>query len=403
MLAGACARHPAPPDLDAMASRYIQLTRELAGHDPSLVDHWLTEPPPLDAGGRRPVSTLHLAIETLGRETEAAILETSGEARVRAEWLAGQTRALRVAAGRLLGQSLPFDTEARLAFGLSPARADLFEVDRAREALERALPGTAPLGERLAAFRARFQVPAAARDAVMRAALEACREATRTDLPLPSDAAVEVAFVEGIPWDAHARYLGAHRTRIEINASAPLDLTRALRLACHEGDAGHHAQHIWMADDLVSRRGWQEHALVPGFGPALLLAEGAAEAGADLAMPPERRARVYRDRLAPAAGLGRATTAGIEQLVRVEEAQAALEPLVGDIAREYLDNQINAATAAERLRHDVLMPAPEAFVFFIERRRTRILAYTEGRRLARERLGGSGLAGLRRLFVPGSP
>ena len=43
----------------------------------------------------------------------------------------------------------------------------------------------------------------------------------------------------------------------------------------------------------MSARGWQEYALVPGFGPDLVLAEGAAEAGADLAMPYERRVAVY--------------------------------------------------------------------------------------------------------------
>ena len=87
-------------------------------------------------------------------------------------------------------------------------------------------------------------------------------------------------------------------------------------------------------------------------------------------------------------------------LIRIEDAQAAIEPLIADIAREYLDNRITAAAAAERLQQEVLMIAPEAFVFFIERRLTRILAYTEGRRLARERIGAAGLAGLRALFVP---
>ena len=83
----------------------------------------------------------------------------------------------------------------------------------------------------------------------------------------------------------------------------------------------------------------------------------------------------------------------------MEEAQAALEPLIGDIAREYLDNRINATTAAERLEREVLLPGAEAFVFFIERRRTRILAYTEGRRLVLERLGQTGLSGLHAVFV----
>lgn len=400
MLLVACSPPPPTPDIDAIASRYIHLTRELARHDPSLVDHWLTDPPPATGGGRQPVPTLHLAIDALARETSTAVPDTSGEGRIRAEWLNGQVRALRLAAQRLLGESLPFDTEARLAFGITPRRADRFQVDRAHEALERDLTGSGSLADRLVLFRARFHVPESARDVVMHAALEACRDALPETLRLPADEGIEVAFVGGLPWDGHARYLGGHRTRIEVNGSQPLDLTRALRLACHEGYPGHHAQHIWVADELLKRRGWQEHALVPGFGPALLLAEGAAEAGADLAFPAGRRAAIYRERLVPVSGLQGLSAEDFERLVRVEEAQAALEPLIGDIAREYLDNRISAGTAAERLAREALTPGSEALVFFMERRRTRILAYAEGGRLARERLASAGLPGLRALFVP---
>jgi hypothetical protein len=196
--------------------------------------------------------------------------------------------------------------------------------------------------------------------------------------------------------------VGAHRTYIDVNGSAPLDLTRAIRIACHEGYAGHHAQHLWLADDLVAGRGWLEYALVPGFGPALLVAEGAAEAGTDLAMPPARRVEIYGRQLASAAGLA-VTKDDLERLVQVEEAQAALEPIVGELAREYLDNRLNASATVERLEQDALVADGEAFVPFIERRRTRILAYTEGKRLVVEQLHDAGLAGIRRLFVPAPP
>jgi hypothetical protein len=403
MLLSTC--RPAPPavDLDAIASRYIHLTRALARHDPTLIDHWLTDPPQADPGGRQPVATLRLAVDALSDEVETAALVTAGPARARAEWLQGQTRALGLAAQRLMGESLPFDTEARQAFGITPRRADRFRADRAREVLEQALPGAGPLGDRLAAFRKGFEAPTSARAAVLGEALGACREATYAAIPLPDDETIEVRFADALPWDAHARYLGGNRTLIEVNGSQPLDLSRALRLACHEGSAGHHPQHIWVATELVRARGWAERALVPGFGPALLLAEGAADAATDLALPPERRVTIYRDRLARVAGVTGRPADDFERLVRVEDAQAALEPLIADIAREYLDNRINAATATERLQQEVLMAAPEAFVFFIERRRTRILAYTEGRTLALERLGSTGLAGLHALFVPPAP
>lgn len=395
-----CAPPPSAPSLDAIASRYIALAQGLARHDPTLIDHWLTGTAPALTMPRQPVATLRASADALARDVATLRPRLSGAAAARADWLAGQAGALQFAARRLLGETVPFDEEARLVFGVTRAHAATGAIAEARARLAAELPGTGPLPERLGAFRARFRVPASRREAVMRVALAACREATRSILPLPGDEQVEVAFVDGLPWDAHARYLGAHRTHIDINASAPLDLTRALRLACHEGYAGHHAQHIWLADEIVTSRGWLEYALVPGFGPALLLAEGAAEAGSDLAMPPDRRAALYLGELAPAAGLTRVTVADVARLIRIEQAQAALEPLIGDLAAEYLDNRINATTTAERLEQEALVANGEAFVPFIERRRTRLLAYTEGQRLVLERLAGGGLSALHGLFVP---
>ena len=395
MLAARCAAPEAPADVAPVASRYISLVQELARHDPSLVDHWLTEPP-TEAGPRRPVHDIRRDLDTLAADNEQVVLAASGATRTRATHLQGQLRALSLVARRLLGESLPFDAEAALALGLGPERADFGPVVRAHDALDQELPGPGTLTERVTRFRGRFVVPAARRETVLRLALDQCRAATADAMPLPADESIELALVDGLPWDAHARYLGRHRTRIEVNAGRPLDLARALRLACHEGYAGHHAQYIWTADELVGARGWQEYALVPGFGPDLLLAEGAAEAGADLAMPFERRVAVYRDYLAPAAGL---PGADVERLARIEVHLTAIEPLIGDIARDYLDNQIHTTETIERLSHDALVADAEAFVMFIERRRTRVLAYAAGRRMVLHGLGDRRLGGMRDLLL----
>ena len=396
MFQAACTTPASPPDPASVASRYIQLARGFARHDPSLIDHWLVAPREGDPGPRQPVHVLRGDVDALADEIEEVLSAVSGLDRRRVQGLRGQVHALQLAARRLMGESLPFDAEARMGLGIAPARADLFEVDRAREGLEQLLPGTGALVERVAAFRAGFAVPPDRREQVTRAALDQCRAATRDRLRLPEDEAIDLAFVEGLPWDAHARYLGGHRTRIEVNGGRPLDLSRALRLACHEGYAGHHAQYIWMADVLVGERGWLEYSMVPGFGPHLLVSEGAAEAGADLAMPAARRLAAYRDHLVPAGGL---RADDLERLVQVEDHLAAIEPLIGDIAREYLDNRINAATATERLSQEALVADAAGLLIFIERRRSRLLAYAEGRRVVREHLGGAGLAGLRALFT----
>ena len=127
-----------------------------------------------------------------------------------------------------------------------------------------------------------------------------------------------------------------------------------------------------------------------------MLAEGAAEAGADLTMPYERRVAVYRDHLAPAAGL---RSADVDRLARIEVHLTAIEQLIGDIARDYLDNQINTSDAIDRLSREALVADPEGFVMFIERRRTRVLAYSAGRRAVLRDLGSRRLAGMRDLLL----
>ena len=147
-------------------------------------------------------------------------------------------------------------------------------------------------------------------------------------------------------------------------------------------------------NELVRRRGWQEFALTPGFGLHLLVTEGAAEVGADLAFPPAERTALYREVLLPAAGLPRAEAA---RLVQVEELVARLEPAIADISRAYLDNTLPQARAIERLRDEALTPEPAAFLAFAERRRAKLLAYPVGR--ARVRAVADALPHLRRLFV----
>ena len=79
--------------------------------------------------------------------------------------------------------------------------------------------------------------------------------------------------------------------------------------------------------------------------------------------------------------------ADVDRLARVEVHLTAIEQLIGDIARDYLDNQINTSDAIDRLSREALVADPEGFVMFIERRRIRVLAYSAGRRRGAGRPG----------------
>jgi hypothetical protein len=211
---------------------------------------------------------------------------------------------------------------------------------------------------------------------VLQAALDACRAVTRTHIELPNDESAELTLGVDSPWDGYARYQGLHRTIIGISGRSPLDLTRALHLACHEGYPGHHLQHVLIDDALVRGRRWLEFQLAPAFGPHLLIAEGAAEAGAALAFPPDRRAELYRDVLFPLAGLSRAAA---ERLIDVEELSQALQPSIADTLAAYLDSNTSRAATAAALVDKAAVLDPEALISMAERRRTVLIAYSLGR------------------------
>lgn len=402
MLVSGCQPSPtAPPaSVDVLARRYVALTQALALHDRSLIDHWLVTAPAVDV--RQPVTPLLAESSALRTTLDALDVDTlPGEAAWRVGYLRGQVRALHLQARRLAGASTTFDEEARDGLGVVRTPVAAAEAAAHRSRLAQLVPGEAPLALRVAAWMATFRVPESLRQPFFRVALAACQSAARPTVGAAADGPVDVTFVSGLPWDAHAQRGEAGGTAIEVRAGPPLTLTRALRLACHEGAAGHQAQYAWRAARATGPAGWPELTLVPGFGPDLLLAEGGADAAFALTMPRDRRIEIYRTHLRPLLPPpARPTDEDVARLVEVEEALQALEPLIGDVAAAYLDGTIGTEAALDRLRDEALVADADEMLRFIEQRRTRVLAYTQGRQHVRSTLKVDNLATLRDLFAP---
>jgi hypothetical protein len=390
-LATACG---APPSLDQIAEGYVRAALALAQHDPDLVEAW-RGPESLIPGPRVPVANIVTDIDALlsGIDQHANDVG-SAVAKARIDYLDAQLRALDFAAGRLLGQSAGIDEQARDEFGIALGQPDTEAVQRTLAEIDQLLPGPGRTIERVNALRKRIAIPDDRKSAVMQLALDACRDAVAPALDLPADDGVTIRFHKNMPWDALAKYAGGHRTTIEINDDGPVDVSRVLRLACHEGYAGHHAQHL-LIDRLFEERHWPELQLTPGFGRHVLFLEGAAEVGSDLAWPADRRAVLYRDRLFPAAGLD---PKDIAALVRIEDLLPTLLPVVTEVARQYLDSKITSEQALERLSNEALIGNPPATLAFIERRRARALVYGEGRRVVYSMMAANNLASLMTLF-----
>ena len=366
---------------------------QLAQHNKDLVEDW-RGPKSWEQGPRVPVKPILEKVEALQRDLEKS--PRSGSDPDRRNYLEAQLRSLHVIAERLLGESMPFDREAEQFLGATTPPVNESATAAARDTLARELPGTAPLAERLASFRKRFVIPKARENTVMKTALAACRAETVKVITLPGDEQVEFEFVQALGFDGFADDEGRHHTRISIERAADFDITRALHLACHEGYPGHHVQFIYIDDVLSRQKSWLEFQLTPSFGRHLLITEGAAEAATAIAFPPEARRRAYRDQLFPAAGL---STGDVDRLVRVEELVNALEPVITDTVRAYLDNDLTRARAVDQLRERGLTPDPDAVLDFAEKHRTQMLAYPAGKMLVQRLLGSDGLAGIVRLFA----
>jgi hypothetical protein len=379
----ACAPRP-PATLHEIAEAYVRLTLQFAQHQPSLVDAWVG-PESWRPGPRKPVADLHAALDQLiSRTGNAGNIDRTE--RPRLDYLRGQLGALKVVARRLSGDSIRFEDELNSLFADRTPEPGASDFARERAALERELPGEGELVDRVAEFRRRFLVPEARVEAVLTAAIDACRRATATHIQLPSDERVEAGFDAAGDWAATATYVGRHQTRVRVSSRSGHDVSQLLHLACHETYPGHHVQHVLIDDALVRGRGWSEFQLTPAFGPHLAITEGWAEAGVDLAMPMDASARVYRETLMPLAGL---PTADAERLARVDALAAPFAVEAVDAIGRYLDNERSADDTRQALRARALILAPDQLMALAERRRAAAVVYGASKRAIMSRQAGA--------------
>jgi hypothetical protein len=365
---GACASRP-PATLHEIAEDYVRLTLQFAQHQPTLVDAWVG-PASWRPGPRRPVAELRTELDDL-RQRLDDIGEVDRTERTRLDYLRHQVGALTVAARRLSGESTRFAEEFEAFFANRAPPGEGIDLTRERAALEREVAGDGTLVDRIDAFRRRFVVPPDRVDAVFRSAVEACRRETSAHIQLPSGERVDIQF-DGDNGAGSAEYLGRHQTRVRLSSREGHDVAELLHLACHETYPGHHLQHVLIDDALVRGRGWIEFQLTPAFGAHAMLSEGWAEAGVDLATPPDVSARIFRETMLPLSGL---QTDEADRLARVAALTAPFaSEAVAPVAR-YVDNeQAHEATVAA-LRDRALLTSPERVIALADRRRAGAILY----------------------------
>lgn len=385
----ACATATPAPSLDALAERYVSLALEYNTHDDGFVDAYYG-PEALKThalASRRTLAALEADADALLGDLRGVRAEGM-EAR-RRDFLEAYARAMRTRMAMQDGQRLSFRDEARLVFGVTPTIRPLSEFDVPRARLDRMLPGDGPLDQRVEAFRARYLIPPARYEAVIRAAIAECRRRTLEHISLPEDESFTLEFVTDKPWSGYNWYQGGHRSLIQINTDQPISIDRAIVLGCHEGYPGHHTHNVLMETELSHGRHWLEFTLFPLYSPISYIAEGEADHGIKLAFPDEERMRFEQRVLYPLANLDPATAPAYEAFLAVMN---ELQDANVTITQMLIDGEIDRARAVDLMQHYLVRSRvrAEQAVAFSEAYRAYVINYTQGERAVGAALAAAG-------------
>ncbi len=377
-----CKSAPRMPvaEIDSDVREYVRIAAALGQRDADSLDYYYEtnsgdadtqkEPPSLSS---LKVSALSL-IRKVKRELSSQNHDTARE-----NYLLAQLRAIVSRADVLMAVPTTFDEEMQSSFGVRlPASYDHRSIGRVQAELQAVLPGKGLLADRYQAFDETFVISPSLVPAVIEKAVEECRRETLAHIALPAGEKVTIEYVRNRPWSAFSWYKGHYHSVIQINMDFGLTVDRALNLACHEAYPGHHTYNSIREAELVKGRGLEEYTVQPTYSPQSMMSESMATLAVDVAFPAAKRLVIERDVLFPLAGKDVRLAARYLQVEALVDQLHTVEP---EIAREYLDGQLEFERAGGQLQSAALMAHPEAALKYINEYRSYVTTYTYGRDL----------------------
>lgn len=316
------------------------------------------------------------------RATELrAELTASGLPEPRVRFLAAHLTALECSGRVLAGQQVGFVAEVAAYFDVVIEPGHPEDYHEAHAEIDRLLPGSEPLADRLAAYRARDEVPPQRLEAAVQALSSALRDRVRAEFGLPPEEVVQYEVVTDKPWSGFNYYLGDFRSRVAINADLGHRMGQLPHLVAHESYPGHHTEHCRKEAGLVRSQHQAEHTIFLVNTPQCLMAEGLADLGLPAAVGPgwgAWAAEILGD-------LGMRMDGELAE--RLDVAAAGLLAVRQDAALMLHDRGADQAEVQTYLQRWLLVPEPRA------RQMVRFLAdplwraytttYVEGYRLLR--------------------
>jgi len=274
--------------VDEIALRYLLLGLRLGRHLPAFVQsyHGPAEPSEaVDGEPLTPIAELHdEAMQLAGMAAE--LPGDTPSLRRRITWLVAQVGAMGALARLVGGEEIGYVDLVEDLYDIEVQLEPDATFDTARRMLDSALPGGAPLRERLNAHDARGRIPPERAIAMASQLTARLRTRTRAQLWLPERESVRIEAAHDVDWNVQARYLGAGSSVVRVNLDRPLTFATLLEIAAHEGYPGRHAE-ASVKEDLLVSAGHEELALTTTLAPQALVSEGMAGIGREVVMSDE--------------------------------------------------------------------------------------------------------------------
>jgi hypothetical protein len=299
--AGGTRTVPAP---DPVARDYLLLALRLDQLVPGIVHGYFG---PADLKARVDMEQLHgparLADDAVALRARLGAEVAEADRR---HWLDLQLLALeaiaRAEAATRAGARVPYLEHVTRCFALRPVRRPDSRFVAAAADLDRCLPGSGSLHDRLATEDARWTIDPQRLPAVVDRLVSLDRERATALFGLPDREDLLVSLVRGQPWAGYNWYDGGFHSRVDLNLDLPIQLPALVDTVAHETYPGHHLEHARKEQVLVERSGRLEASVLLINTPECLISEGLATIGPDMVVPPGERADLLAD-LAPLAGL----------------------------------------------------------------------------------------------------
>jgi hypothetical protein len=376
---------PAP---DPIARDYLLLALRLDQRIPGLVDGYFG---PADLKAQVDMEQLGLPGRLVDDATELAKrVDTEVDDPARRAWLRAQLVALGTHARAQSGSELPYLEHVARCFDAAPVRRDEAVFRSAAENLDRLVPGSGTLRDRIAAWDGQMVVPAERLMGVIDWLVGVTRARAAELFGLPDGESVRVSLVTGQPWSGYNWYDGGLRSRIDVNTDLPVRAPDLVNLVAHETYPGHHLEHAWRETVLVEERGQLEASVLLINAPECFISEGLAEVGRQFVVPADAEVELF-DELLDRAGLsGTAGEPGggrslAELAIRIRDARAGLRAASVNAALMLHVDGVDRATVGRWLETIALLTPERAAhqLDFLEHPtwRTYVFVYSEGAEL----------------------